>query len=163
MRRAAAFLLLAFLGWLASGVAGAGAGGGAPQQMATMPISETNVLAECDGFQVLDHVTGELSVTVSFGKDGQVERFVTETSGRHDIRNSVSGVAVVSKFHRRFTHDVDKGRTQIVGPQYHVTVPGHGSVMFETGLITFENGAIKQSGRHDMMGGDMGALCPAFA
>lgn len=163
MKRAAAFLVLASLGWLGMGVTGAGAGGGPPQQMVTMPIDETNVLAECDGFQVLDHVTGELILTVSYGKDGSVERFVTEIRGRHDIRNSVSGMAVISTFHRRFMNDVDKGRTQIVGPQYHLTVPGHGSVMFETGLISFENGAFKLSGRHDMMNGDLGALCPAFA
>ena len=163
MKRLAAFLLLASLGWLGSGVTGAGAGGGPPQQMVTMPIDETNVLAECDGFQVLDYVTGELTVTVSFDADGKVEKFVTEIRGRHDIRNSATGEAVISRFHRRFMTDVDAGRTQIVGPAYHVTVPGHGAVLFETGLISFENGTIKLAGRHDAMGGDLHRLCPAFA
>lgn len=161
MKRAAAFLVLVTLGWLGSGaIADAG---GPPQHFFTMPVDETNVLAECDGFQILDHVVGELSVTLFLAKDGAVERVVTDTRGTHYLRNSVSGLAVNSGYHRRFMTNLDAGRTQIVGPAYHLTVPGHGAVLFETGIITFANGTMATHGRHDAMAGDLHRLCPAFA
>ena len=161
MKRAAAFLLLVTLGWIGSGVAGVGAG--PPQQMATIPFDETNVLADCGGFEILDRVTGEMTVTMWPGKDGQAQRIVTEQRGRHDMRSSVSGVAVISNFHRRITTDVAAGETRIVGPAYQVTVPGYGSVLFETGVMTFGNGTFKLAGRHDVMNADVDRLCAAFA
>lgn len=141
----------------------ASVGAGPPRQLFAMPLDESYVVAECDGFQVLDHVSGELTVTGWTGKDGKLERIVTERRGRHDLRNSVKNVAVVSSFHQRFMTDVDAARTQIVGPAYHVTVPGHGSVLFETGVITFDNGEFTYAGRHDAMSGNLDRLCAAFA
>ena len=160
MKRAAAFLVL-ILGCLGLGVTVADAG--SPEPLITWPIDETNVVAECDGFQVLDHVTGELNVTASYDKDGLLERLVTETRGRHDIRNSVKNVAVSSSYNRRFVTAVDAGRTLITGPSYHVTVPGHGAVLIEAGAIMFENGEFRAVGRHDAMSGDTQRICAAFA
>ena len=131
--------------------------------MFSMPVDQTSVLAHCDGFDVVDHAVGELNVTVWTGKDGAVQRFVTETRGTHYLRNSASGLAVNSAYHRRFMSDVSAERVQIVGPQHHVTVPGYGNVMFETGLIRFENGTMTRHGQHDTMGGDVSRLCAAFA
>ena len=122
------------------------------------------MLVDCTGFKVVDHMTGEITVTVWFDKDGAPTRVLAEHRGQHELRNSVTSVAVTSNYHRRFMTDVEAGRTHIVGPAYTVTVPGHGAVMFETGVIVFENGGLSHmAGRHDSMNGGLDRLCPAFA
>jgi hypothetical protein len=146
--------------WAFTAVAGAGP----PETVWTFVIDEESVLAECQGYSVVDHVTGEMTVTVWSDKAGVPRRIVMENRGQHELRNSATSVAVTSGYHRKFITDLEAGRTHVVGPAYHVTVPGVGSVLFETGTIKFENGALtRMSGHHDVMNGGLIRLCPAFA
>ena len=161
MRRAAAFLTLALVGW--AGLA-ATAGAGSRELLWSFPVAEHNVLAHCNGFDVVDHVSGHVDVTVWYDKDGLPRRMVMDNRGVHTLYNSVSGFFVDSRYHRKFMTDVDAQRTHVVGPAYHVTVPGVGAVLFETGTIKFENGVLTHlSGRHDIMDGGLDRLCAAFA
>jgi hypothetical protein len=162
-RRAAAILALLIGGSAWWGFTAA-AGAGPPETLWTFTIDEEQVLAECQGFNVVDHVTGVMSVTVWSDKTGAPKRIVTENRGQHEFRNSATSVAVTSEFHRKFMTDIETGRTHVVGPAYHVTVPGAGNVLFETGTIKFENGAlVRMAGQHDLMNGGLVHLCPAFA
>jgi hypothetical protein len=162
MRRAAAILAL-LIGGSAWWAFTPSAGAAPPETLWHVPIDEEKVLVQCQGYDVIDHTTGEMMVTVWWDKNGAPRRMVTEMRGQHELRNSVTSVADTSKFHRKFATDIAAGRTHVTGPAYHVTVRGFGSVLFETGTMKFENGSMSVSGQHDTFDGGLVRLCPAFA
>ena len=133
-------------------------------EMFTIPVSGAFVVAECDGFEVIDEYTGTLTITEFYNRDGELERLTFQENSQDRIYNSVNGFSVTSKYTVNQTLYPDTSELYIRGVAYNITVPGYGIVYFDSGLGVYyiENGnynLVKFAGNYQA---DTSALCEAM-
>jgi hypothetical protein len=100
----------------------------------TVPVVGTFVLAECDGFDVIDEYTGVLTITEFYSQDGELERLTFQENSQDRIYNSVTGFSVSNKYTVNQTYYPTAGELYIRGVAHNITVPGYGIVYFDSGL-----------------------------
>jgi hypothetical protein len=110
-----------------------------PPERFTIPTSGTFVLAECDGFDVMDEFSGRLTVTEFYDQNGELVRLTFQQFDHDRIYNSVTGFSVSSRFVVNQTLYPDAGELYIRGLAFNITVPGYGIVFFDSGLGVFYN------------------------
>jgi hypothetical protein len=108
-----------------------------PPDIVTVPISGSFVLAECDGFDVIDDYSGWATVKNFYDNDGN-----WLTSTRHVITfdrvyNSVTGFDVYYNYAVNQTFDPAINEYFIRGMAFNIIVPGYGIVYFDSGLGIF--------------------------
>lgn len=130
----------------------------------TIPVSGAYIVAECDGFNVIDEYTGLLTITEFYNQDGELERLTFQENSQDRIYNSVTGFSVTSKYTVNQTFYADTSELYIRGVAYNITVPGYGIVYFDSGLGVYyiDNGnyiEVKFAGNYRP---DTEALCEAM-
>lgn len=120
-------------------LAGIGVVQARPPERFTIPTSGTFVLAECDGFNVMDEFSGRLTITEYYDQNGEIKRILFQQFDHDNIYNSVTGFSVSSRFVVNQTLYPDEGELYIRGLAFNITVPGYGIVMFDSGLGVFYN------------------------
>lgn len=135
----------------------------APEKF-TIPVAGSFVLAECEGFDVIDEYSGTLTITEFYNQDGELERLTFQENSQDRIFNSVSGFSVTSKYTVNQTFYPDTSGLYIRGVAYNITVPGYGIVYFDSGLGVYyiENGnynLVKFAGNYQA---DTAVLCEAM-
>lgn len=136
--RRAVILVVALL-FAALHPAGAGVALANPPERFTIPTSGTFVLAECDGFNVMDEFSGRLTITEFYNQSGDLVRLMFQQYETDRVYNSVTGFAVSNRFVVNQTLYPDEGELYIRGLAYNITVPGYGIVHFDSGLGVFYN------------------------
>lgn len=130
----------------------------------TIPVAGTFILAECDGFDVIDEYTGVLTITEFYNRDGELERLTFQENSQDRIYNSVTGFYVSNKYTVNQTYYPDTSELYIRGVAYNITVPGYGIVYFDSGLGVYyivdgEYIEIKFAGNYQA---DTAELCEAM-
>ncbi|HEU5277636.1 MAG TPA: hypothetical protein VFU26_01905 [Gaiellaceae bacterium] len=135
---------------------------------ATPPLSEDATDAsleavDCGGFDaVLErHFTGR--ITVFFDSTGNPVRVQVHAAMTGSITNSVTGTSVPLRGDVFVIDDFASGVTTFVGPVFLANQPGLGSVITETGRISFSGDEIVfEAGPHDLID-NTSLLCDAVA
>jgi hypothetical protein len=135
-----------------------------PPERLTIPTAGTFILAECDGFDVIDDYTGVLAITEFYDQDGDLVRLTFHENAHDRIYNSVTGFSVYNNYAVNQTYDPATSEIYIRGVAYNITVPGYGIVYFDSGLGVFyiEDGnyiEIKFAGNYRP---DTASLCEAM-
>ena len=110
-----------------------------PPERFTIETNGTFVLAECDGFNVMDEFSGRLTVTEFYNQSGDIVRLMFQQFDHDRIYNSVTDFSVSNRFVVNQTLYPDTGELYIRGLAYNITVPGYGIVYFDSGLGVFYN------------------------
>jgi hypothetical protein len=110
-----------------------------PPERITIETGGTFVLAECDGFDVVDEYSGRLTVTEFYDQNGELVRLTLQQFDHDRIYNSVTGFSVSSRFAFNQTVYPEEGEVYIRGLAFNITVPGYGIVFFDSGLGVFYN------------------------
>jgi hypothetical protein len=108
-----------------------------PPERETYPIANSNILAECDGFNVIDEYEGTVTRTEFYDKDGALERTTWHVNAQDRVYNSESGFEVFYSWAYNQAVDPDTNVYFIRGEAYNITVPGYGIVYFDSGLGIF--------------------------
>jgi len=106
-----------------------------PPERNSFTESGTEVLAHCDGFDIILDTTGRIHETLFFDKSGEVVKFIHRGRVRETLTNSVTGKTLVNRgvfqdFFRRirgtdaFTHTVS-------GFDFQGKVEGRGPLVFQ--------------------------------
>jgi hypothetical protein len=135
-----------------------------PPERITIPTSGSFVLAECDGFDVIDEYAGMAMITEHYNQNGELVRLVYQQFDHDTVYNSVTGFSVSSRFAVNQTIYPEKGEAYIRGIAFNITVPGYGVVMFDSGLGVFHNedgdwNLVKFAGKYQE---DIDLLCEAM-
>ena len=120
-------------------LAGIGVVQARPPERFTIPTSGTFVLAECDGFNVMDEFSGRLTITEYYDQNGDIVRLMFQQFETDRVYNSVTGFSVSNRFVVNQTLYPDEGELYIRGLAYNITIPGYGIVHFDSGLGVFYN------------------------
>lgn len=120
-------------------LAGAGPALAIPPERITIPTGGSFVLAECDGFEVIDEFEGRATITQFYNQNGELVRLMYQQFDHDRIYNSVTGFSVRSRFAVNQTIYPEEEEVYIRGIAYNITVPGYGIVMFDSGLGVFYN------------------------
>jgi hypothetical protein len=139
MSKRRVMLLLVALLFATVYLAGAGSALAVPPEQRTILTNGTFVLAECDGFDVMDEFNGRLTVTEFYDQNGELVRLTFQQFDHDRIYNSVTGFSVSSRFVVNQTLYPEEGELYIRGLAYNITVPGYGIVFFDSGLGVFYN------------------------
>lgn len=129
----------------------------------TIPVDDTFVLGECDGFSVIEHVEGTVKVSTHFDQDGNFQMEIVRFSLRHTYTNSVTGESLSSP--DVGIDKVDPEAVNVIGIVARIVVPGEGRVFAHLGKIMFdfETGEVLfVSGPHDDLGELLPVLCAAL-
>ena len=111
-----------------------------PPDRITQQTSGSFVLAECDGFDVIDDYQGMERLTFFYDQNG-VLLYISYQANMHDwIYNSETGFGVRSTFAYNQKFYPDTNASFIRGAAYEITVPGYGPVYFDAGLGFFVDG-----------------------
>jgi hypothetical protein len=110
-----------------------------PPVRITIPTSGSFVLAECDGFDVIDEYAGRAIITVFYNQNGELVHLLFQQYDLERIYNSVTGFAVSSRFAVNTTINPFEGEAYIRGITLNITVPRYGIVMFDSSLGVFHN------------------------
>jgi hypothetical protein len=110
-----------------------------PPERITIETGGTFVLAQCDGFDVMDEFSGRLTVTEFYDQNGDLVRLTFQQFDHDRIYNSVTGFSVSSRSAVNQTLYPDEGEIYIRGIAFNITVPGYGIVFFDSGLGVFYN------------------------
>ena len=105
-----------------------------PPARFTIPIAGSFVLAECDGFGVIDEYSGWFTRTDFYDSEGNVVRITGFVKTEDRIYNSETGFSVHSTYAVTETLDPESGATFLRGVAFNITVPGYGPVFFDAGL-----------------------------
>jgi hypothetical protein len=125
-----------------------------PPERFTDTQSGSEVLAHCDGFDVIDSFTATAHGTIFFNQSGLDVRAIVRVRGTETFTNSVTGKTVVSRavFTDFFTRidGTDEFRHTVSGFDFHGQVDGRGPILLQdvgrkvfdsqTGEITFRAG-----------------------
>ena len=108
-----------------------------PPDRFTRPSAATFVLAECDGFDIINDRSDWVTFTDFYDNDGDLERSTLHATLHSRIYNSVTGFEVKNTL--AFNQEVNPDQTEyfIRGVAYNITVPGYGIVHFDAGLGIF--------------------------
>jgi hypothetical protein len=135
-----------------------------PPEQRTIETSGSFVLAECDGFDVIDEYEGRTMVTQFYDQNGEIVRMMFQQFDHDRVYNSVTGFSVSNRFVVNQTIYPAEEEVYIRGLAYNITVPGYGIVMFDSGLGVFyyvdgEYILVKFAGNYQ---DDPGLLCEAM-
>jgi hypothetical protein len=133
------FILVVALSLAAWYLAGTRVALATPPQRITIETGGIFVLAECDGFDVMDEYNGRLTVTEFYEQNGELVRLTFQQFDHDRIYNSVTGFSVSSRFAVNQTLYPDEGELYIRGIAYNITVPSYGIVFVDSGLGVFYN------------------------
>lgn len=135
-----------------------------PPDRETVPLAGSFVLAECDGFNVIDEYSGWATLTYFYDDNGNLVRITYHGSTRDRIYNSVTGFAVYSNFAYNQALDPAINEYFIRGLAYNITVPGYGIVYFDSGLgiFVYEDGEFVELQFSGNYQADTGVLCEAM-
>jgi hypothetical protein len=135
-----------------------------PPDRFTVQDSGSYIVAECDGFDVIDEYSGWFTVTDFYNEDGDLERSTFHATMHDRIYNSATGFEVKNTY--AFNQDIDPDTNEffIRGLAYNITVPGYGIVYFDAGLGIYvlmdgEFVEVKFSGNYQA---DTAILCQAM-
>lgn len=131
----------------------------------TYPLQGTVLLAQCDGFQVLDDYDITLVQTTFYDKDGNRTMMNIKIDGTDTYRHSVTGQSITMGSHFMIHNDYVEGQSSAMGLQYHLTVPGLGQVLLDVGLMVYDfqvGDYVFFAGSHQVASGDTGGVCAAF-
>lgn len=135
---------------------------------ATPPLSEhaTEVALEsidCGGFDAIleRHFTG--LVTIFFDNAGNPTRVQIHATMTGSLTNSVTGASLPLRGEVLLVDDFTTGVVTFVGPVFFANQPGRGSVITDTGRVSFSGDEIVfQAGPHDLIQNPE-LLCAAVA
>jgi len=135
---------------------------------ATPPMSETVTESavesvSCDGFDAVLERNFSGLVTVYFDNDGNPVRVQVHATMTGSLTNSVTGTSLPLRGHILLVDDFTTGVVTFVGPVFLGNAPGSGSVITDTGRISFSGDELVfEAGPHDA-NDNPEVLCTAVA
>ena len=129
-------------------------------------LEGTDVLVDCGSFQVLDVYEQTEIFRLFYDQEGNLVKIVGENWGTDTFTNSVTGKAYPMSFHNNIFFDYSPAprRTANIGVIYRLVIPGAGAVVLDVGRLVFQRGSglIFEAGPHQIIDGDLDALCAAM-
>ncbi len=106
-----------------------------PPERDSFTESGTEVLAHCDGFDLILDSTGNIHETAFFNKSGELIKFIRRGRIRETLTNSVTGKTVVNRgvfqdFFRRI-RGTDEFTHTVSGFDFQGKVEGRGPLVFQ--------------------------------
>lgn len=135
---------------------------------ATPPVSETITESavdsvSCDGFDAVLERTFSGRVTVYFDNQGNPVRVQVRATMTGSLTNSVTGASLPLRGHILLVDNFTTGVVTFVGPVFLANEPGRGSVITDTGRISFSGDEIVfEAGPHEAIDNPE-ILCAAVA
>jgi hypothetical protein len=132
----------------------------------TYPLEGTQVMADCDGFQVFDDYDATIVRTDFYDKDGNRIEVHLAINGTDTYRQSVTGQSITMGTHFMVHVDRQTWMNASAGLQYHLVIPGLGPVLLDVGRTVYDLNAgdyVFLAGWHQVAEGDTAGLCAAFA
>lgn len=108
----------------------------APDRL-TIPIAGSFLVAQCDGFNVIDTYSGSLTFRDFYDNDGNLVNSTLRINTNEQISNSVTGFSVPNTAAYSEAIDPSINEYFIRGLSFNITVPGYGIVYFDSGLGIF--------------------------
>ena len=140
-----------------------------PPEFFTIPVDVTFVRGECDGFTVIERVTGLLKFSNHFDQDGnlamQTNVFIR---GRHTFMNSETGATLFSPDVAIDKTTISQDGSEIAASmafQTRIVVPGEGLVYARIGriVVNLDTGDVLfEAGQFDDSANLLPALCSAL-
>jgi len=137
----------------------------APPTSTTFQMQGTQVLANCDGFQVFDDYDATIVQTNFYDKDGNRTEIHQMINGTDTYRQSVTGQSITMGTHFMVHVDMQTMMNSSAGLQYHLLIPGLGHVLLDAGRTVYDLNAgdfVFLAGTHQVATGDTSGLCAAF-
>ena len=135
----------------------------------TIPVDVTFERGACDGFTVIERVTGLLKFSTYFDRDGNFAMgIVLFIGGRHTFMNSETGATLYSPDIGIDKTTISQDGSTIVESlafETRVVVPGEGLVYARIGKIVFNENTgevVFEAGQHDDSANLLPALCSAL-
>jgi hypothetical protein len=135
----------------------------------TIPVDVTFERGACDGFTVIERVTGLLKFSTHLDQDGNfVMGIVLFIGGRHTFTNSETGTTLSSPDIGIDKTTISQDGSTIVASmafETRVVVPGEGLVYARIGKIVFNENTgevLFEAGQHDDTADLLPALCSAL-
>jgi hypothetical protein len=135
----------------------------------TIPVDVTFERGACDGFTVINRVTGLLKFSNYFDQDGNITMgIVLFIGGRQTFTNSETGATLSSPDIGIDTTTISQDGSTIVASMAFATrvvVPGEGLVYAHIGKIVFNENTgevLFEAGQHDDGANLLPALCSAL-
>jgi hypothetical protein len=106
-----------------------------PPERSSFTESGTEVLAHCDGFDLILDSTGNVHETAFFNKSGELVKFIRRGRIKETLTNSVTGKTVVNRgvfqdFFRRI-RGTDEFTHTVSGFDFQGKVEGRGPLVFQ--------------------------------
>ena len=138
-------------------------------EVQTFPIDVTSVIGECDGFSVIEHLEGEITVSTHFDQAGNFMMEISRFSLRHTFSNSETGASLFSPdvgIDRITLNEEGEAILAGIGIIRRIVVPGEGLVFAQVGIIRINlatGEVLFVGGPHEDFAGFLPALCSALA
>jgi hypothetical protein len=133
-----------------------------PERQTITGTYENDVIAACDGFDVLRNGTFTVVRTTFFGADGEPVRVQIHVTRNAVVANSVTGKTARDDAVWTLVFDLAGGTLSGSGKFENVTVPGHGSARYDIGHFVESTEGESFAGSGRTSAGDE-ALCAALA
>jgi hypothetical protein len=137
----------------------------APPTTSTFLLQGTQLLANCNGFQVFDDYDATIVQTNYYDKDGNRVEIHQAINGTDTYRQSVTGQSITMGTHFMVHVDTQTMLNSSAGMQYHLMIPGLGHVLLDVGRTVYDLNAgtfVFLAGTHQVAEGDTAGLCAAF-
>ena len=137
----------------------------APPTTSTHQLLGTQVLADCDGFQVFDDYDETIGVTNFYDNDGNLIETHLAINGTDTYRQSMTGQSITMGTHYMVHIDRRTMLDSAGGLLYHLMIPGLGHVLLDAGRTVYDRTTgtlVFLAGPHQVMDGDTSGLCAAF-
>lgn len=137
----------------------------APPTRSTFQLQGSQLLANCDGFQVFDDYDVTIVQVNYYNKDGTRVEIHQAIKGTDTYRQSVTGETITMGTHFMVHIDMQTLLNASAGLQYHLTVPGLGNVLIDAGRTVYDLHAetfVFLAGPHQVNTGDTASLCTVF-
>jgi hypothetical protein len=131
----------------------------------TRRLLGTQVLADCDGFQVFDDYDETIVRSDFYDNDGILIETHLAINGTDTYRQSVTGQSIIMGTHYMVHIDRRTMLDSAGGLLYHLLIPGLGHVLLDAGRTVYDRTTgtlIFLAGPHQVMDGDTSGLCAAF-
>jgi hypothetical protein len=133
-----------------------------------IPVDDTFVSGECDGFSIIEHVEGRIKISVHFDKDGNFAMQVVRVHLRHTLSNSETGASLSTPdvgIDKITVHKDGSTTVAIIGVVARIVVPGEGLVFARIGRVVFDANTgetIFEAGQQDDFANLIPVLCSAL-
>lgn len=137
-----------------------------PETSGPVSVSGTDVLTDCGDFQVLDDFDVLITTRSFTDNDGNIVSELLNIRGTDSIYNSVTGERYTARYGQLVKVDPVSGERTHAGVVFRVNVPGAGAVLLDLGLDIFNPTTGEHTvigGPHQLLEGDIAALCAALA